>query len=168
VVLQLHNYKVAPNPLETPPGFSRWYFNFSAISEGVPTEPNRRSFARAVKLKYHRLKPGGVLVLVLPTHSCEIEGPPAKAWWCPDHACSKVIAAKLKYHRLKPGGVLVLVLPTHSCEIKVPPAKAWWCRSTIFQNHIWHPTPHVAASSLRSTHQLNNAAISLSPLFTMN
>jgi hypothetical protein len=35
----------------TPPGFSRWYFNFRAASEN--------SYL-AQKLKYHRLKPGGV------------------------------------------------------------------------------------------------------------
>jgi hypothetical protein len=36
----------------------------------------------AEKLKYHRLKPDGVLVMVVPSRSSEIEGPPAKAWWC--------------------------------------------------------------------------------------
>jgi hypothetical protein len=36
----------------TPPGFSRWYFNFIA----TPLE----HLSVAQKLKYHRLKPGGV------------------------------------------------------------------------------------------------------------
>src|ERR1043165_4134572 len=38
---------------KTPPGFSRWYFNFTAtdFTSLISTPP---------KLKYHRLKPGGV------------------------------------------------------------------------------------------------------------
>jgi len=41
------------------------------------------SFPEALKLKYHRLKPGGV----------------------DNNAGAVSIAVKLKYHRLKPGGV---------------------------------------------------------------
>ena len=38
----------------------------------------------AVKLKHHRLKPGGVRgVQGGAVCSCEIEAPPAEAWWCP-------------------------------------------------------------------------------------
>src|SRR5690242_17486302 len=81
----------------TPPGFSRWYFNFSATTgtqKDFWTPPGfsrwRFNFAAntnhvefcsaAEKLKYHRLKPGGVQEFV----------------------CVPVVAEKLKYHRLKP------------------------------------------------------------------
>jgi len=37
----------------------------------------------AMKLKYHRLKPGGVPWFTDGACSCEVEEPPAKAWWCP-------------------------------------------------------------------------------------
>jgi len=36
----------------------------------------------AEKLKDHRLKPGGVNCFIESSCSYEIEGPPAKAWWC--------------------------------------------------------------------------------------
>jgi hypothetical protein len=39
--------------------------------------------------------------------SCEIEGPPAEAWWCPHRAGIGFVVVKLKDHRLKPGGVPV-------------------------------------------------------------
>ena len=58
----------------TPPGFSRWYFNFIA----TPLE----HLSVAQKLKYHRLKPGGV-----PTFF------------------PIFVVVKFKDHRLKPGGV---------------------------------------------------------------
>jgi hypothetical protein len=39
----------------------------------------------AMKLKNHRLKPGGVAEASgAVVGSCEVEGPPAKAWWCPE------------------------------------------------------------------------------------
>jgi len=39
----------------------------------------------AVKLKHHRLKPGGVLSRFYGLAcSCKVEAPPAKAWWCPN------------------------------------------------------------------------------------
>ena len=60
-----------------------------------------------MKLKNHRLKPGGVSAqswLVRISHA--IEEPPAEAWWC---RSVKLVGAdsarKLKDHRLKPGGV---------------------------------------------------------------
>jgi hypothetical protein len=34
VVLQLRSYKPALNARETPPGFSRWYFNLRATIQG--------------------------------------------------------------------------------------------------------------------------------------
>jgi hypothetical protein len=37
----------------------------------------------AKKLMDHRLKPGGVMKVRIALGSWEIEGPPAKAWWCP-------------------------------------------------------------------------------------
>jgi len=55
-----------------------------------------------MKLKYHRLKPGGVQRELL-----------------------VAVVMKLKYHRLKPGGVQRELLCGCSYEIEVPPAKAW-------------------------------------------
>ena len=49
----------------------------------------------AVKLKYHRLKPGGVVVRQRP-----------------------FVAVKLKYHRLKPGGVVVRQRPFVAVKLK--------------------------------------------------
>src|SRR6185295_9116796 len=84
----------------TPPGFSRWYFNFGATMRCSPES--------ATKLKHHRLKRGGVGVRVVGSAcSCEIEAPQAKARWC--------------------RGVRV-VGSACSCEIEAPPAKARWCR----------------------------------------
>jgi hypothetical protein len=63
-----------------------------------------------MKLKDHRLKPGGVLkdLGVL------------------------LVAMKLKDHRLKPGGVLKdSGAVVGSYEIEEPPAKAMWCRSAL-------------------------------------
>ena len=54
----------------------------------------------AVKLKYHRLKPGGVAFL---------------KGWC--------LAVKLKYHRLKPDGVAFVEALCSSREIEVLLAK---------------------------------------------
>ena len=68
----------------------------------------------AVKLKYHRLKPGGVLG--------GIDGAP-------------LLAVKLKHHRLKRGGVLGGIDGVvASCKIEVPRAKARWC-------HVWIDKP---------------------------
>ena len=67
---------------ETPPGFSR-------ISELQASRMLRNFLKRAVllvvaeKLKYHRLKPGGVQVIFFSSSSCKIDTPPAEAWWCP-------------------------------------------------------------------------------------
>jgi len=47
------------NGSATPPGFSRWYFNFSASQSLVVSQGLTRLFV-AEKLKNHRLKPGGV------------------------------------------------------------------------------------------------------------
>src|SRR6185295_17891068 len=63
----------------TPPGFSRWYFNFIAKTESVRFDNTKRS--------------------------CEIEEPPAKAWWCRSYSAARFVVVKLKNHRLKPGGV---------------------------------------------------------------
>src|SRR6476661_518691 len=52
VVFQFHSYPRLLDNFLTPPGFSRWYFNFTA---------NCKAFLIVgVKLKHHRLKPGGV------------------------------------------------------------------------------------------------------------
>src|ERR1043166_6745136 len=59
LISQLPN---AANPPRTPPGFSRWYFNFTATKCTPELESSwlfRRVFC-----------------------SDEVEGPPAKAWWC--------------------------------------------------------------------------------------
>jgi hypothetical protein len=56
----------------------------------------------ATKLKYHRLKPGGVRERVLAVS----------------------VATKLKYHRLKPGGVRERVWLFLYYEVEVPPAEA--------------------------------------------
>jgi hypothetical protein len=69
----------------------------------------------AVKLKNHRLKPGGVLVMVLP----------------------QAVAVKLKNHRLKPGGVLVMALSKAlALKLKYHRLKAWWYRSQISKPHL--------------------------------
>ena len=58
-----------------------------------------------MKLKYHRLKPGGVAFFGPVVFSCEIEVPPAKA-----------------------GGVAFFEPVVFSYEIEIPPAKARRCR----------------------------------------
>jgi len=80
----------------------------------------------APKLKYHRLKPGGVhgcpivdVVMKLKYHRLKPGGV---------HGCPLVdVALKLKYHRLKPGGVHEVSARRCSYEVEVPPAKARWC-----------------------------------------
>src|SRR5262249_43072315 len=52
LISQLAN---AANAHRTPPGFSRWYFNFTARERDYLVVA-----CVAIKLKYHRLKPGGV------------------------------------------------------------------------------------------------------------
>jgi hypothetical protein len=65
----------------TPPGFSRWYFNF--------TTPIASPLLKEALLC-----------------SYEVEVPPAKAWWCPEAKREAAfVAVKLKDQRLKPGGV---------------------------------------------------------------
>jgi hypothetical protein len=54
-----------------------------------------------MKLKYHRLKPGGV--------------------------CLRRGSDEVKYHRLKPGGVRCALVAFASFKIERPPAKARWC-----------------------------------------
>ena len=95
MVFQLHNYK-AGEKVRTPPGFSRWYFNFGATM--------RWSGELAMKLKYHRLKPGGVptvfpifVVVKLKYHRLKPGGVPT--------FFPIFVVVKLKYQRLKPGGV---------------------------------------------------------------
>ena len=44
--------------------------------------PNCADHKQAKKLKYHRLKPGGVRCAVAAVASFKVEVPPAKAWWC--------------------------------------------------------------------------------------
>src|SRR6185295_10131286 len=65
----------------------------------------RKAFCVAEKLKYHRLKPGGVRATKGVLCSRKVEVPPAKAWWCPRDEKAFCEPGKLKYHRLKPGGV---------------------------------------------------------------
>ena len=68
----------SPTAARTPPGFSRWYFNFLArVSE------LHRYVCQLVKLKLYWLKPGGVPDGLAAFCSYEVELPPAKAWWCP-------------------------------------------------------------------------------------
>jgi hypothetical protein len=50
-ISQLQNNR--PEVFRTPPGFSRWFFNF----RGYQIIPNRLDPFVAPKLKYHRLKP---------------------------------------------------------------------------------------------------------------
>ena len=74
MVIQFHSYETDSLASGTPPGFSRWYLNFTASNE--------KSRWLAKKLKDHRLKPGGVRAADGEVVSCEIEEPPAKARWC--------------------------------------------------------------------------------------
>jgi len=84
----------------TPPGFSRWYFNFTA------TGFHESDFLIA-KLKYHRLKSPVVSL---------------------GESMGSLLARKLKYQRLKPGGVSGRIDGVvASYKIEVPPAKARWC-----------------------------------------
>jgi hypothetical protein len=107
VVFQFLNYQQPSlNPVRTPPGFSRWFFSFIATNNqprilsghhqasagGTSTSQYSlpKNFAtcaevnsQAMKLKDHRLKPGGVLKdSGAVVGSYEIESPPAKAMWC--------------------------------------------------------------------------------------
>src|SRR5215470_20094638 len=67
-----------PRLLLTPPGFSRWFFNFLATKVC-----QNSTFFLPEKLKYHRLKPGGV----------------QEGWQ------KLLLSQKLNHHRVKPGGV---------------------------------------------------------------
>src|SRR6185295_4980392 len=126
----------------TPPGFSRWYFNFGATMRCSPESAMKLKYHRlkpggvptvfpsfvVLKLKYHRLKPGGVptvfpsfVVVKLKYHRLNPGGVPT--------VFPSFVVVKLKYHRLKPGGVPNCFPQLCSCEVEVPPAKARWCES---------------------------------------
>src|SRR6185295_2841947 len=86
VVLQLCNYTAT---------FSTTFGHHQASAGGTSTSSLNTTPTTeigpvlvAVKLKHHRLKPGGVRVFACPVASCEIDGPPAKARWCPNVGCS--------------------------------------------------------------------------------
>jgi hypothetical protein len=65
----------------------------------------------AQKLKYHRLKPGGVQKI-----------------------SAREVAQKLKYHRLKPGGVQKISAREVAQKLKYHRLKAWWCPKKISQS----------------------------------
>ena len=73
-----------------------------------------------MKLKYHRLKPGGVWDLVVSS-----------------------VARKLKYHRLKLGGVDYVGVGLCSEEVELPPAEARWClQRNVPLLTVWGATLH--------------------------
>jgi len=78
----------------------------------------------AMKLKDHRLKPGGVNCFIESSCSYEIEGPPAKSLVASTALLSLLVVMKLKDHRLKPGGVNCFIESSCSYEIEGPPAKS--------------------------------------------
>jgi len=82
----------------TPPGFSRWSFNFSlqTTSKGSWTPPGFSRWCFNF----------GALRNTVLNPETEIDIPPAEAWWCPRRVEVWLVAVKLKDHRLKPGGVL--------------------------------------------------------------
>ena len=69
--------------MRTPPGFSRWYFNFKLQSRFVFVMPGLNEDedceVLALKLKYHRLKSVVSGLRVTFVCSCEVEVPPAEA-----------------------------------------------------------------------------------------
>ena len=83
MVLQLLSYAWPPRPV-------RQLYSSGLVRTSYDTQPTRvlealvqRPRLVAVKLKYHRLKPGGVRCASAVFPSCEIKVPPAEAWWCP-------------------------------------------------------------------------------------
>ena len=97
----------------TPPGFSRWSFNFVAILSG---------WTGSCEVEVPAAKSPVVSRWSWRSGSCEVEVPPAKSRWCPAGR-GVVVAVKLKYHRLKPV-VSRWSWRSGSCEVEVPPAKA--------------------------------------------
>src|ERR1043166_6191417 len=118
VVLQLQSYSRRPGLLQTPPSFSRWYFNRKATHDV------------RVCFRHHQASAGGTSTSKLLTTSgfasdtTRLQPVVSYLWerwslavkwkylrlkpggvaflkgWC--------LAVKLKYHRLKPGGVAFL------------------------------------------------------------
>src|ERR1043166_5101243 len=84
----------------TPPGFSRWFFNFKATNEQSeevdttrlqPVVLQLQSYKRAIRRGgHHQASAGGTSISKLTakasgdegSSSCKIETPPAEAWWC--------------------------------------------------------------------------------------
>src|ERR1041385_3917580 len=93
--------------------------------------------------------------------SLEIEGPPAKAWWCLEDLGPKCVVWKLKDHRLKPGGVLRATVYSVRMQSSVA-GNAFSSRLRLTQQTIVY-MPGACSKSLTGARNLPLDSTSMTP-----